>query len=235
MTTVTGFLQRNHLIEELPVRQRSKTLAACDQVTLSSRQVLCSQDGSFTHVYFPLTATISSMINVAGHPPLGMVLIGNEGMLGASLALGVTATPLSAVVQGSGTALRISVPGFIALLAANPAMGAVLGRYLYVLIEQLSQTAACNRFHEVEPRLVRWLLQTHDRAQSDSFQLTHLFLAEILGVQRSAVTIAAGILQHKGLISYTRGEITVIDRDGLEQLSCECYSRLTVDNQRKIA
>ncbi|MDO8271884.1 MAG: Crp/Fnr family transcriptional regulator [Gammaproteobacteria bacterium] len=235
MSTVQAFATRNRLMDELPARQYGRMLSACELVTLSPRQVVCDQDGVFTHVYFPLTASISLMIKVAEHPPLGMVLVGSEGMLGASLALGVSAAPLRAVVQGGGTALRISVPGFIALLEENPAIGVVLNRYLYVLMEQLSQTAACNRFHEVEARLVRWLLLTHDRAHADNFQLTHLFLAEILGVQRSAVTIAAGMLQHKGLISYSRGVITIIDRVGLERLSCECYGLLLADYQRQIA
>jgi CRP-like cAMP-binding protein len=101
-------------------------------------------------------------------------------------------------------------------------------------MEQLSHTAACHRFHEVEPRLVRWLLLTHDRAHADSFFLTHLRLAEMLGVQRSAVTIAAGVLQQRNLISYARGVITIIDRMGLEKLSCECYGLLVADYQRQI-
>lgn len=235
MSTAHGLRHRNSLLELLPQRQQSRILAASELVTLTASQVICDQDRNFSHVYFPLTAFISLMIKVTEHPPLGVVLIGNEGMLGASLALGVRAAPLRAVVQGSGSAWRISVPGFLSLMAESPAIGAVLGRYLYVLMEQISQTAACNRFHEVESRLVRWLLLTHDRATSDDIQLTHLFLAEVLGVQRSAVTIAAGILQQKGLISYSRGVITISDRAGLEQLACECYGLLVADYQRQIA
>jgi CRP-like cAMP-binding protein len=131
--------------------------------------------------------------------------------------------------------LRIRAQGFDQLLAENPALARILGRYVFILMEQLSQTAACHRFHEVEPRLVRWLLLTHDRAHADSFYLTHLLLAEMLGVQRSAVTIAAGVLQQRNLISYARGVITIIDRLGLEKLSCECYDLLVADYQRQIA
>ncbi|MDP2283968.1 MAG: Crp/Fnr family transcriptional regulator [Pseudohongiella sp.] len=235
MSTNLRLLLGNRLLDELPATQHSKIMASCDLVILSTSQILCDQETNLTHVYFPLTSAIAMMIKVTEHPPLGMILVGNEGMLGASLVLGVRAAPFRAVVQGKGTALRISVAGFNTLIEENPDIAEVLGRYLFVLMEQLSQTAACHRFHEVEPRLVRWLLLTHDRAQGDSFNLTHLLLAEMLGVQRSAVTIAAGILQQKNLISYARGVITIVDRIGLEKLSCECYGLLVADYQRQIA
>jgi hypothetical protein len=160
---------------------------------------------------------------VSGHQPLEMRLIGSEGMLGVTLALGVNTTPLRGVVQGTGTALRMSAAKFRRELRASPPLLRALNRYLYVLMAQLSQVAGCNRFHEVQSRLAFWLLMTHDRANSNQFHLTHQFLADMLGVQRSAVTIAAGALQKKKLISYSRGEISVLSRDGLESASCECY------------
>jgi hypothetical protein len=235
MSTGLRLLHGNRLLDELPEDQYGKVVSSGELVTLSTNQILCDQQLPLTHVYFPLTAAIAMMINVTGHPPLGMLLTGSEGMLGASLILGVRAAPFVAMVQGRGNALRIPASTFIKLLADNPAMSAVLGRYIFVLMEQLSQTAACHRFHEVEPRLVRWLLLTHDRAHADSFCLTHLLLAEMLGVQRSAVTIAAGVLQQRNLISYARGVITIIDRMGLEKLSCECYGLLVADYHRQIA
>jgi len=235
MSTGLRLLHGNRLLDELPEDQYGKVVSSGELVTLSTNQILCDQQLPLTHVYFPLTASIAMMINVTGHPPLGMLLTGNEGMLGASLMLGVRAAPFVAIVQGRGNALRIPTSAFNKLLADNPAMSAVIGRYIFVLMEQLSQTAACHRFHEVEPRLVRWLLLTHDRAHADSFCLTHLLLAEMLGVQRSAVTIAAGVLQQRNLISYARGVITIIDRIGLEKLSCECYGLLVADYQRQIA
>jgi len=235
MSTGPRLLRGNRLLNELPVEQYSKILAGSELVTLVTNQVLCEQDVNLTHVYFPVTASLSMMINVNQHPALGMILVGSEGMLGASLVLGVRAAPFRAVVQGKGTALRISAAAFNTLLVDNRDVGVVLSRYIYVLMEQLSQTAACHRFHEVEPRLVRWLLLTHDRAHADSFYLTHLSLAEMLGVQRSAITIAAGVLQQKNLISYARGVITVVDRIGLERLSCECYGLLEADYHRLIS
>lgn len=235
MSTGSRLLHGNRLLDELPNEQYNRIIDSCDLVTLATNQVLCDQETELTHGYFPLTASISMMVRVTEHPHLGMILTGNEGMLGASLVLGVRTAPFRAVVQGHGSALRIRAQGFDQLLTDNPALARILGRYVFILMEQLSQTAACHRFHEVEPRLVRWLLLTHDRAHADSFCLTHLLLAEMLGVQRSAVTIAAGVLQQRNLISYARGVITIIDRKGLEKLSCECYDLLVADYQRQIA
>jgi len=234
MSTGLRLLHGNRLLDELPDDQHRQVVSSGELVSLSTNQILCDQQLPLIHVYFPLTAAIAMMINVIGHPPLGMLLTGNEGVLGASLMLGVRAAPFIAIVQGRGNALRIPSGTFTKLLTDNPARATVLGRYLFVLMEQLSHTAACHRFHEVEPRLVRWLLLTHDRAHADSFFLTHLRLAEMLGVQRSAVTIAAGVLQQRNLISYARGVITIIDRMGLEKLSCECYGLLVADYQRQI-
>jgi hypothetical protein len=201
-------------------------IAAAEPVDLSFGDTLCEADHPYTHVYFPVTAFISLVVSVSGHPPLEMGMIGNEGMLGSTLVLGIKTAPLRAIVQGEGTALRLSITRFSSAMRNNAELRPVLGRYQYVLMKQLSQTAACTRFHEVDQRLVRWLLMTHDRAHAESFHLTHQFLADMLGVQRSAVTIAAGLLQQQGLIRYTRGEISILNRRGLEALSCDCYDAI---------
>lgn len=127
-------------------------------------------------------------------------------------------------MQGSGQTLRIAIAPFRTLLVAHPALLGMLQRYVYVTLAQLAQTAACMCFHDVSHRLARWLLMTHDRAGGDSFQLTHQFLADMLGVRRSGVTTAAGQMQDEGLISYVRGDIQVLDRHGLERASCACYA-----------
>ena len=222
----------NRLLSALPAKDRAAMMQACAPVELEFGTLLCEPQQPLRQVYFPLSGFISLVATVAGHPPLEMGMIGNEGMHGASLVLGVNVAPLQAVVQGAGSALRISATDLRGELSTRPALQAILGRYLYVLMVQLSQSAACTRFHEVDQRLARWLLMTHDRAHADHFQLTHKFLADMLGVQRSAVTIAAGALQKKKLISYSRGSITVLSRKGLEAASCACYGIVQADYRR---
>jgi CRP-like cAMP-binding protein len=225
----------NLLIEGLPRGERKRVLDGCEPVDLVFGTILCDADEPYKQVYFPLSGFISLVASVGSHPPLEMGLIGNEGMLGATVVLGVNASPLRAVVQGSGSALRMSATQLRRNLAECPALLRKLNRYLYVLMAQLSQTAACTRFHEVDARLARWLLMTHDRAHADHFHLTHEFLADMLGVQRSAVTIAAGALQKRALISYTRGEIRIVSRRGLEAASCECYEAVVRDYAQLLA
>lgn len=214
----------NRLIQSLPSEPRARLLAQCTPEQLVFGDVLCDPEKPVSHVYFPLTAFISLLAAVSGRHPIELGMIGNEGMLGATLQLGISAAPLQAIVQGAGSALRITAAQFRLQLRESPDLQGTLDSYLYVRIEQLAQTAVCNSFHEVQARLARCLLMTHDRAHSDRFHLTHLCLAQMLGVRRSAVTIAAGELQRRQLIRYTRGQITVRSRRGLKALSCECYA-----------
>lgn len=221
----------SHLIEGLPSKQRTTLLDGCEPVDLVFGNVLHEANQPIRHVYFPLGGFISLVATLEGHQPLEMGLIGNEGMLGATLALGVDLAPMRAVVQGSGSALRMSSELFKQELLSSPQLLRVLKRYLYVLMAQLSQSAACTHFHEIELRLVRWLLMTHDRAHADHFYLTQEYLADMLGVRRSGVSIAAAALQARGLIRYSRGVIYILDRAGLEQAACECYASLQADYQ----
>ncbi len=222
----------NHLLEELSRRTRAGLLRECEPVSLVFGAVLCERGKPYRHVYFPLGGFVSLVATVGRHPPLEIALIGNEGMLGATLALGVDKARLQGLVQGAGTALRMPAARFRRALRESPALCNVVRRYLYVVLTQLSQSAACARFHEAEARLARWLLLTHDRAHSDRFDLTHEYLADMLGVRRSAVTIAAGALQRRRLIRYSRGRIEVVDRSGLEAASCECYRAVIGDYER---
>jgi CRP-like cAMP-binding protein len=235
MPTAPPLPLANLLLGKLPKRESHKLIAQCETVELTFGNILCERGDRFDYVYFPLSGFISLVSQIEGHPPLEMGLIGNEGMLGVMLALGIDRVPLRGVVQGPGEALRMSAGNFRKALNDSQALSRSVFRYLYSTYTQVTQTATCNRFHEVEARLSRWLLMTHDRAHCDHFHLTHHFLADMLGVQRSAVTIAAGALQHRGLIHYSRGEINILDRKGLEASSCECYARMQEVNLKVLA
>ncbi|MFO7704904.1 MAG: Crp/Fnr family transcriptional regulator [Halopseudomonas sp.] len=222
----------NQLLDSLPHKDQHRVLEQCETVELEFGSTLCDRDQPFQYLYFPTTSFISLITTLGGNHPLELGLIGNEGMLGATLALGVNNAPSRAVVQGPGTALRISAANLRQALLDVPLLQRALKHYLYVLLAQLTQNAACVHFHEIKPRLARWLLMTHDRAHSDHFHLTHEFLADMLGVRRSGVTIAAGALQSRQLIHYSRGDITILDRPGLELAACECYEVLLKDHAR---
>ena len=229
MSIIKGLHVTNKLIAGIPSKDRARLLANCEQVDLVFGDRLSEADKPIKHVYFPLVGFISLVAALDGHQPLEMGLVGNEGMLGVTLKLGIQTAPMRAVVQGTGTALRMTGSDFTRLVGRSPAMYRILDRYLYVLMAQLTRSSACTRFHEIQPRLARWLLMTHDRAHADHFHLTHEFLADMLGVRRSGVSIAAGALQLRNLIGYSRGEIRILNRKGLESASCECYDAMLRD------
>lgn len=175
-------------------------------------------------VLFPLRGFISLLAQVEGDHAIEVGMVGREGMLGIQLALGVAVQPLKALVQGPGQALRLGAAVFRREFGANRALRSTIGRYIHVLFAQQARAAACLRFHQIEQRLARWLLMSHDRAGADQFRVTHEFLAYMLGVRRVGVTEAAGTLQRQQLIAYERGELTIVDRAGLERAACSCYA-----------
>lgn len=187
-------------------------------------QVLCEPGQAIRHVYFPVEGFVSLIAVVEHHPGLEVGMVGREGMLGAHLMLGVAAAPQKALVQGAGFAWRMGSAAFRRELALNAALRTHLQRYVHVLMCQLTASATCLRFHQIGPRLARWLLMSQDRAHADRFVVTHEFLALMLGVRRVGITLAAGGLQRAGLITYHRGELQVLDRRGLEAAACTCYA-----------
>jgi CRP-like cAMP-binding protein len=193
-------------------------------VELPFGEIVSEPNEPIRHVYFPTTSFISLITPKGASESLEVGLVGNEGVFGITLVLGIDASPLKGLVQGGGLAMRMSVAQFRRASKESRSFGRVVHAYLYVLMAQIAQTAACGRFHQLEARMARWLLMTHDRAGSDTFRLTHVFLAQMLGVRRAGVTEAASKIQKRNLIQYRRGVIRVMNRPALEALACPCYA-----------
>jgi CRP-like cAMP-binding protein len=222
----------NTLLGSLPRRERDPLLSLCEPIELKFGEVLCKADKPYRHAFFPTSGLISLVSGGQDHNPLEMALIGQEGMLGATLLLGIGTVPIQAVVHAPGVALRITAEDLRGQIRESKSLRKVLNRYLYMRLVELSLVGGCIRYHRIEQRLARALLLAHDRVQADYIYLTHRSLAEMLGVRRSSVTLAAGDLQDRKLISYSRGGITILDRPGLEAMSCDCYQVLHARQKR---
>jgi len=218
----------NRLLAALPAREYKRLLSGLETVKLTYGEVLHEPGERMRHVYFPSDCLVSLLTVVEGHQALEVGLVGREGMVGSRLALGITASSIRALVQGTGTAVRMTSARFLKEFRRSPALRRALFHFTDALMLQVTQTAACNRFHVVEARLARWLLMTRERLPSGEFHLTHEFLADMLGVRRVGVTSAAGALQRRKLIRYQRGIITILDQQGLEGAACSCYRHLQV-------
>ena len=220
---ITSYRERNHLLRALPLVEYDQLRPVLESVSLASGDVLHQPHVPIEHVYFPQRSVLSILTVMSNGEAVESVTIGHEGMLGIPVFLGATASSSRGIAQVPDSASRIRSADFVRLLPSLPALADMLRAYAQVMIEQASQSVACNRLHALSERCARWLLTTHDRAEGQEFHLTQEFLANMLGVHRPAVSIAAGLLQKAGLIKYHRGTVTVVDRAGLEKASCECY------------
>ena len=195
-----------------------------EPVTLTLGELLAGAGEPFAHVYFPETAVLSIIARTIDGVGVEVGTVGNEGMAGVTIFLNAEASANETVAQIPGAASRIPSARFMEGVEGRPDPWRLPNRYTESYLTQVAQTAACNRLHGIESRCARWLLMTHDRVdEADRFPLTQEYLAIMLGVRRSGVTVAAGALQHSGIIRYTRGAIRVLDRAGLEAAACECY------------
>jgi hypothetical protein len=214
----------NRLLAALPVKDYQHLLPELEPVTLTFGDILFEPGENLCHVYFPNNSIISLLSAVGERELLEVGIVGNDGMAGLPVFMGVSKSRTRGLVQGEGSAFRMKAAALRKELSNGSALPKLLHRYTHSLLTQISQSAACNRFHLVNPRLARWLLMTHDRIEGDEFRLTQEFLSLMLGVRREGVTLAAGNLQKQKLIRYSRGRIRILDRAGLEAVTCKCYA-----------
>lgn len=213
----------NWLLAALADSEWDRWIPDLERVDLPLGKVLIEPGGNTTHVYFPTTAIVSLLYVMENGASAEIAVVGNEGLVGISLFMGGQSTSSSAVVQAAGQAFRLKAHLLMAEFNRGGPVLHLLLRYTQALITQMAQTAVCNRHHAVDQQFCRWLLLTLDRLSASEIVMTQELLANILGVRRASITEAAGNLQKAGLIRYERGHITVLDREGLERRSCECY------------
>jgi CRP-like cAMP-binding protein len=214
---------RNRLLAALPKKDYQRLLPELEQVNVTFGDILFESGAAVQHVYFPNDCIISLLSAVEDRELLEVGLVGNEGMAGLSVFMGVKKSRNRALVQGTGTAMRMKAATLRREAGNSSALLNLLHRYTHSLLTQISQSAACNRFHLTNARLARWLLMTHDRVEGDQFYLTQEFISHMLGVRREQVTLSARGLQKQKLISYSRGHIKILNRAGLEAVACKCY------------
>lgn len=215
--------QANRLIAALPEESRDHFLEHCTLVNLQRGDVLTQSGELARHAYFPLDSYVAVVLTMADSTDVQVDLTGNEGMVNVSLVLDVRSASLASIVQGAGRAFRIPHRELKRRLATDMSLRRVLNLYMTLRMDQLARNMACASFHSVEQRLARWLLMVKDRAHSNELLLTHEVLSHMLGVRRESVTQAASALQKNELITYSRGDLTLLDQTGLQAIACHCY------------
>lgn len=224
----------NRILSALSRSEYGRLTPHLEHVTLSAGEILCRSDEPITHVYFPNRGTVSIVSTFEDGASVEVGMVGNEGMFGVCVFLGSISTPHMAQVQIEGDGLRMRADVLKTEFNQCGLLQDLLLRYTQVFITQIAQTAACNQTHDVQGRLAKWLLMCQDRSHSFDLELTHEFIATMLGTRRAGVTVAAGALKQKGLIEYSRGQITITDREGLEAKSCECYRSMKKEFARLV-
>ena len=226
---------QNHLLAALPAAEFDRVAPHLELAPMPLGEVLYESGGQLQHVYFPTTAIVSLLHVLEDGASAEIAVVGNDGILGISLFMGGETTPSRAVVQSSGHAYCLKAQLLKQEFSRGGPVLRLLLRYTQALITQMAQTAVCNRHHSVEQQLCRWLLLCLDRLSADSLTMTQELIANMLGVRREGVTEAAGNLQRAGLIRYSRGHITVLDRPGLEKAVCECYAVVKLEYDRLLS
>jgi CRP-like cAMP-binding protein len=216
-------LVQNRVLAGLPRKDYRKLLRVLEPVKLDFGQILYESQSRIRHVYFPNDCFVSMLTGVDGDRSAEVGLIGSEGMIGLPVALGIAVSPFRAVVQGGGTAMRMTIADFRREFSESIALKRELFLFTHLLMIQIAQTAACNRFHPVSQRMARWMLMTSDRIKSNEFRITQEFLALMLGVRRVGVSVAASNLRERKLMAYRRGSFTILNHRGLVAAACGCY------------
>lgn len=214
---------RNELLRGLPADERKLLFSRLEPVSLKIHDVLHEAGATLKFGYFPTSGIVSILSVLKDGKSVEVGLVGREGFVGLPLAVGFRSSPTRAICQASGGGFRIGASDLAQVLPRCPKLEKGLDRYALSLGMQASQVAACNGLHDVDGRLARWMLMCHDRLDMDSVPITQEFLSQMLGIRRASVTVASGILQKAGLIASRRGEVSILDRKGLENRSCECY------------
>jgi CRP-like cAMP-binding protein len=231
---VNGQIAGNVLLAGLPAEDLSLLEPHLKDLALAQGQVLQEQGARVEHVYFPHSGMVSLLTVMQQGEAVETATVGREGVIGAMSGLGSRHASTTAIVQVPATAARLSVTRFHTAACKSERIREMVARFNEALLVQVQQTAACHALHDVEARLSRWLLQTHDRTESDLIPLTQEFLSQMLGVRRTTVTLVARSLQQSGLIRYHRGQIMIVDRKGLEETACECYGAVRRQFERSL-
>jgi CRP-like cAMP-binding protein len=220
---------KNRILAALPAAEYEKLSPHLVKVSFALGEVLHEPEQKIEYVYFPEACLVSLVAVLEDGETVEAGVIGFEGFVGVPVVLGVQSGTTQALIQGAGEALRLRSQILKSAIGNGGTLHDLLLRYTHTLFTQIAQTAACNRAHDLNQRLARWLLLTHDRLRKDEFELTHEFLARMLGTRRAGVSVAANGLREAGLIDYTRGRVSIKNRDGLELAACECYGVVKAD------